>query len=173
MDSSRQARPPEEHINFSDSPTPMAMEAGHGLPRAHRHRGGGKPSTGILRSRPMAGRRILHSPWGLTLAALVVAGLSTASEVHGQVAAPSVGMPAADLAPIADAMAPAASMPWPGYGAPPAYDPTNGPPPPGVRVEMGLFATMAESLFGDAYAEGAWRPLSLSTFFTEGWFEPW
>jgi len=31
-----------------------------------------------------------------------------------------------------------------------------------------------ESLFGDAYAEpSAWRPLSLRTFFTEGWDEPW
>jgi hypothetical protein len=38
---------------------------------------------------------------------------------------------------------------------------------------MGVFDTAIESLFGDVYAEGRWRPLSLSTFFSEGWFEPW
>jgi hypothetical protein len=38
---------------------------------------------------------------------------------------------------------------------------------------MGLFDTIGESLFGDAYAEGKWRPLSLRTFFSEGWLEPW
>ena len=38
---------------------------------------------------------------------------------------------------------------------------------------MGLLDTVTESLFGDAYAEGRWRPLSLSTFFSEGWLEPW
>ena len=39
--------------------------------------------------------------------------------------------------------------------------------------EMSLLATIAESLFGDVYAEGQWRPLTLGTFFTEGWLEPW
>src|SRR4051794_19067429 len=39
--------------------------------------------------------------------------------------------------------------------------------------EMSLLATMAESLFGDVYAEGRWRRLTLGTFFTEGWLEPW
>jgi hypothetical protein len=38
---------------------------------------------------------------------------------------------------------------------------------------MGLFDTIADSLFGDVYADGRWRPLSLSTFFSEGWNEPW
>jgi len=35
---------------------------------------------------------------------------------------------------------------------------------------MGLFDTMRESLWGDA---GRWRPLTLGTFFSEGWHEPW
>jgi hypothetical protein len=39
--------------------------------------------------------------------------------------------------------------------------------------ESGLLATIAESLFGDVYAEGRWRPLALGSFFTEGWLEPW
>jgi hypothetical protein len=38
---------------------------------------------------------------------------------------------------------------------------------------MGLFDTILDSLFGDVYAEGRWRPLSLGTFFSEGWLEPW
>jgi hypothetical protein len=41
------------------------------------------------------------------------------------------------------------------------------------RFEWGPLATIAYSLFGDVYAEGSWRPLSLGTFFTEGWLEPW
>ena len=41
------------------------------------------------------------------------------------------------------------------------------------RVEMSVLATIADSLFGDVYAEDRWRPLSLGTFFTEGWLEPW
>jgi hypothetical protein len=38
---------------------------------------------------------------------------------------------------------------------------------------MGLFDTIMDSLFGEVYAENRWRPLSLGTFFSEGWFEPW
>ena len=43
--------------------------------------------------------------------------------------------------------------------------------PPGN--EPGPLDTACESLFGDAYAEGRWRPLSLSSFFSDGWSEPW
>jgi hypothetical protein len=42
-----------------------------------------------------------------------------------------------------------------------------------VCDEPGLFDAACESLFGDAYAEGRWRPLYLSNFFSEGWHEPW
>jgi hypothetical protein len=38
---------------------------------------------------------------------------------------------------------------------------------------MGLIDTIEDSLFGEAYADGRWRPLYFSTFFGEGWFEPW
>src|SRR5262245_61990356 len=101
----------------------------------------------------MAGRRTFHSPSGLTLAALVVTGLSAASEVHGQVAAPPVGTPAADFASVAGPMTPAPAIPWPGSGARPANAPASGPSPLGVPVEMGLFDTITESLFGEVYAE--------------------
>lgn len=42
-----------------------------------------------------------------------------------------------------------------------------------ARVEMGPVETIGESLFGDVYAEGRWRPLTFGSFFTEGWLEPW
>jgi hypothetical protein len=38
---------------------------------------------------------------------------------------------------------------------------------------MSPIDTIVNSLFGDVYAEGRWRPLTLGTFFTEGWLEPW
>jgi hypothetical protein len=36
-----------------------------------------------------------------------------------------------------------------------------------------LLDTIVDSLVGDVYAEGRWRPLSLGTFLSEGWLEPW
>jgi len=45
-------------------------------------------------------------------------------------------------------------------------------PPPGR--EYSVFHAAKESLFGDPYAHPErWQPLSLGTFFTEGWDEPW
>jgi hypothetical protein len=44
----------------------------------------------------------------------------------------------------------------------------------GAPHEMTFFDAAAESIFGDVYAEPTrWRPLSISTLFTEGWNEPW
>jgi hypothetical protein len=37
---------------------------------------------------------------------------------------------------------------------------------------MSFKETIAESLWGDASAEGKWRPLTLGSFFSEGWREP-
>lgn len=36
-----------------------------------------------------------------------------------------------------------------------------------------FFDTACESLFGDAYAEGRWRPLTFGSFLSDGWREPW
>jgi hypothetical protein len=70
---------------------------------------------------------------------------------------------------------PAVEVPGPGaettVGPPTVPAPDLGPVAP--RVEMSLLGTIADSLFGDVYAEGRWRPLSLNTLFTEGWLEPW
>ena len=38
---------------------------------------------------------------------------------------------------------------------------------------MSLFDTITGSLCGDVYAPGRWRPLSLGSFFSEGWLESW
>ena len=40
--------------------------------------------------------------------------------------------------------------------------------------EVGFFRAAGESLTGDVYAEPSrWRPLSLGTFFSEGWNQAW
>jgi hypothetical protein len=43
---------------------------------------------------------------------------------------------------------------------------------PATPVEMGLFDTITESIFGKA-DPNTWHPLPLSTFFSEGWDEAW
>lgn len=41
-------------------------------------------------------------------------------------------------------------------------------------ADMTVWEAAGESMFGDVYATPTrWRPLSLSSFFTEGWNEPW
>lgn len=40
------------------------------------------------------------------------------------------------------------------------------------ETESGLIATIRNSIFGKGDVE-SWRPLPISTFFTEGWNEPW
>jgi hypothetical protein len=82
--------------------------------------------------------------------------------------------PPADFASIVDATEPTTEplLPEPLLPAP-SFGGGGGPVPIAPRIEMGLFDTAIDSLFGDVYAERRWRPLSLSNFFTEGWFEPW
>jgi hypothetical protein len=56
----------------------------------------------------------------------------------------------------------------PAVPGPPAYVPETLP----ARVVMGPLEVIHESIFGAASTED-WRPLSLSTFFSEGWDEPY
>jgi len=49
----------------------------------------------------------------------------------------------------------------------------DAPPPPPPRVEMSLVGTIADSLTGDVYAKGRWRPLTFRGLFRDGWREPW
>ena len=48
----------------------------------------------------------------------------------------------------------------------------SAPAPTAPRVVMGPFGTITESLFGTPDPE-TWRPLPLSTLFSEGWNEAW
>jgi hypothetical protein len=59
-----------------------------------------------------------------------------------------------------------------------AAEPVGGMGKPPTRAEpappTNVFDAARESLFGDVYVEPTrWRELHLSTFFTEGWNEPW
>jgi hypothetical protein len=56
----------------------------------------------------------------------------------------------------------------PAVPGPPAYVPETLP----ARVVMGPLEVIHQSIFGAASTED-WQPLSLSTFFTEGWDEPY
>jgi hypothetical protein len=44
--------------------------------------------------------------------------------------------------------------------------------PTAVRMELGIFDTITESVFGRP-APNSWRPLPFSTLFSEGWSEAW
>src|SRR5262249_11343716 len=44
---------------------------------------------------------------------------------------------------------------------------------PPASTDMNFRAVICDSLAGDVYAPGRWRPLPLATFFSEGWDEPW
>jgi hypothetical protein len=55
----------------------------------------------------------------------------------------------------------------------PSYFAGEGIEPTAPRFEMSFADTILDSLFGDVYAEGRWRPLTLRSFFTEGWNESW
>jgi len=57
-------------------------------------------------------------------------------------------------------------------GAVPSYYAGEGYAPTAPRVEMGLFDTITESIFGQP-DPNTWRPLPLSTLFSEGWNEAW
>jgi hypothetical protein len=111
---------------------------------------------------------------------LVVTALFAASAVGGLARAqdpaqtpPSTTRPA-DVATIGG-FSEAVSQPIPNQpsGVAPSYYAGEGTEPTAPRIEQSLVDTIAESLFGDVYAEGRWRPLSISTFLSEGWNEGW
>lgn len=85
------------------------------------------------------------------------------------------GVPLGEISSLADldaAMGMPETVPGSVLGPPPSANP--GPGMDGsYRVEYALFDTIEQSLFGDVYAEGTWKPLSFSTLFSEGWLEPW
>jgi hypothetical protein len=83
---------------------------------------------------------------------------------------------AQDLRPAASATSLAASSPTaetvqPTWAVPSWYAGED-PAPTAPRVERGLFETITESICGKPDPD-SWRPLSLSTLFSEGWNEAW
>jgi hypothetical protein len=79
-------------------------------------------------------------------------------------------MPSGSYAGVVDGVSPQQT---PSTVAQPSYYLDGCAAPTGCRGEMSIKETIAESLWGDASAEGKWRPLTLGTFFSEGWREPW
>ncbi|MGP0062890.1 MAG: hypothetical protein ACLQGP_04710 [Isosphaeraceae bacterium] len=88
----------------------------------------------------------------------------------GPIQAQPAGAPATPLAPAAEGtLLPSVSFDdtfeEPAF-PPPTFDPASPP-----RVVMGPLEVMRESIFGPASPED-WKPLTLGTFFSEGWDEP-
>ena len=81
-------------------------------------------------------------------------------------------MPAASFADIVDPVDPPEAMPGPTTVPRPWSQPRPGAAPAAARVEMGIFDTITESIFGQPDPD-TWRPLPLSTLFSEGWNEAW
>ena len=46
-------------------------------------------------------------------------------------------------------------------------------PPPAPPSDMNFADVVFDSLGGDVYAPGRWKPLAFGTFLSEGWDEPW
>jgi hypothetical protein len=81
-------------------------------------------------------------------------------------------MPAASLAQIVDSLEPPEAMPGPTTVPQPRFGAGPGATPGAARVEMGIFDTITESIFGRPDPD-SWRPLPFSTFLSEGWSEAW
>jgi hypothetical protein len=122
----------------------------------------------------MAGGRSNRPRDGGRIVALTALFLALSVAARGQDPMPPGPAPGRDFAAIVGEMAPTAESELPPPSSPvPSYFSGRGPEPSAPRVEMGVLDTILDSLFGDVYAEGRWRPLSLGTFFSEGWLEPW
>ena len=123
----------------------------------------------------MAGSQTLRLRGGRFAVALAVSFLTSAGGARAQNPSPPLppaGMPAASFAEIVDTVTRRRRCP----GRRPSPGPRTTPPTarhrrhPGSR--WGLFDTITESIFGQPDPD-SWRPLPLSTLFSEGWNEAW
>jgi hypothetical protein len=110
----------------------------------------------------------------LTIAA-VLAAMTVAVPSRAQTPTPPLPSttPPADFAEIAGSPE---NITQPSFDQPtvtPSDDAGEGTERSAPRIEMSLFDTITGSLCGDVYAPGRWRPLSLGSFFSEGWLESW
>jgi hypothetical protein len=125
----------------------------------------------------MAGSQTFAPRGGRFAAALAIALATCSGRAPAQTALPplpSSGVPDARVAEIDDSVtAPApGATPTPTTAPGYTYFPGSTCTPTSPRVEAGLFATAAESIFGTPDPD-SWRPLPLSTLFSEGWNEAW
>ena len=97
----------------------------------------------------MARSRIVRLLGGGALALLAVAVLGRGSDARAQTAPMPIAPPPADLAAVLNASAPGPAIFPPITGAQPSSIPGPGRAPAAPRVQLGLFETMSESLFGD------------------------
>jgi hypothetical protein len=109
--------------------------------------------------------------------AAVFVGLSATGPAPARAQAPNLTLasptPIANLAKIVGEPETLAQPAFDGPEFEPSIEAVEGVRSTTPLIESTIFSTMAESLFGNVYAEGRWQPLSLSTFFSEGWHEPW
>jgi hypothetical protein len=107
----------------------------------------------------------------LALSLYLFAGPALAQDASPPV--PAAGIPAQDLFGLLDSEL---STPEPNAGLmtvlQPPYFPVPGAGPAAPRVARGTFYTITESIFGEPDPDD-WRPLPLSTLFSEGWNEAW
>jgi hypothetical protein len=123
----------------------------------------------------MAGSQTLRSRGCRFAAVLAICVFSFAGPARAQDPLPPLpapGLSAESSREIVDVVTTPESETAPMTVPQPSYYPGVGVAPPGTRVEMGLFDTITESVFGPADPD-TWRPLPLSTFFSEGWNEAW
>ena len=119
----------------------------------------------------MAGSQPLRTKCGF-VAALTVTILTFADRARAQdpPLPPLPAPPVQGLSNYIESEDLQAGMTAPPTAPQPSYYP--GMIPSGTRVELGLFDTITESIFGQPDPD-TWRPLPLSTLFSEGWNEAW
>ena len=123
----------------------------------------------------MAGSQALRLRGGRLAAVLAVTFFTFAGRAWAQNPSPPLpasGIPAETFPEIVDAVSTPATTDGPINVTQPPYNPGSIVVPPGTPVEMGLFDTITESVFGKPDAD-TWRPLPCSTLFGEGWNESW
>ncbi|WZO95751.1 hypothetical protein EP7_002720 [Isosphaeraceae bacterium EP7] len=118
----------------------------------------------------MAGSQALRRRGGLF--ALAVAFLTISDFAQAQDPSTPAATPARSFADLVEPVDPTVAVPAPTTVTGPALGQSFGVIPSTTRIETGFFDTIGESLFGKP-DPNTWRPLPLSTFFSEGWNEAW
>lgn len=124
----------------------------------------------------MVGSQALRLRGGELAVALSVLLLTSADLARAQNPPPPLtpaATPAPSFSDLFETEAPSVTMPGQVTVPGPTHYPGYGVAPTAPRVEMGPFDTIHASIFEDKNHPNTWRPLSLGSFFSEGWLEPW